>query len=448
MLFDKFIKYIEDNRLFSQETEILTAVSGGADSIALLDLLIRGNFRCSIAHCNFNLRGEESDADEIFVMETAAKYNIKFWGTSFDTAEFARSGKYSIEEAARILRYEWFEKIRNENRCHFIATAHHADDNAETFLINLIKGTGIRGISGIKNVNNKIVRPLLFAHRDDIENYCSQNNLHYRTDKTNFETKYVRNKIRHKIVPLFEEINPNFKQTMRANLLRFSELEKIYFDAVAIAEKKCVSQDKLFTKININELKKTQAPHSYLFEFLRTFNFNSSICDDIFDNLETNSGKLFTSSTHEAIKDRTEIIVRKTVPKQITKLLIQSIDNKVDTSCNLHFEIFDKPMNFQISSDTEIALLDADKIRFPIVIRNYEEGDYFYPLGMNRKKLLSDFFIDLKMNLFEKEEILIVATEMDIIWVTNKRIDNRFKITPETKLILKISPIENNKNQN
>jgi tRNA(Ile)-lysidine synthase len=439
MILDRFIKYIKDNQLFFENSKILVTISGGADSVTLLDLLIRGKYNCAVAHCNFNLRGENSDTDEIFVMETAGKYNLKFHGIGFETEKFAKSGKYSIEEAARILRYDWFEKIRTENKYDVIATAHHADDNSETFFINITKGTGIRGISGIKNKNKKIVRPLLFLHRSEIEKYCSENNLQYRTDESNFETKYVRNKIRHKIIPLFEEINPNFKATMAKNLIRFSELEKIYFEAVENAEKICVTKENQFTKINIPELLKTQTPHSFLFEFLRLFNFNSSVCEDLLENLKTISGKIFRSLTHEAVKDREYIIVRESVPKQDTNITIQTIDSKIDTVCNLHFEIFEKSEDFQISANPEIALLDADTIDFPFVVRNPKESDFFFPLGMTQKKLLSDFFIDLKLNLFEKEEIRLLTSRENIVWIVGKRIDNRFKITEITKRILKIT---------
>ncbi len=433
-------KYIEENSLFTKKDKILIALSGGADSMVLTDILIKSGYKCAVAHCNFKLRKDDSDKDENFVKNFAETNDIQAFTTSFNTKEFAENNKYSIEEAARILRYEWFEKIRINNDFDFIATAHHSDDNIETFFINLTAGTGIRGLSGIKNKNNKIVRPLLFAKRQDIDEYCLSNKMDYCIDKTNFETKYIRNKFRHNVLPAFQEINPAFSDIMIKNISIISDIEKIYFDTVEKAKRICQKHDNNLIYINIEKLNNLVSPKTFLYEFLRPYNFNSSQNNDIFKSISNESGKQFFSKTHKLIKDRNELIIKK---KNTFKSCVISINKgvkQVASPLPLKFEIISEKAKFKLQKERTVACLDADKISFPLTIRNWKTGDYFYPLGMKgKKKRLSDFFADNKFNLFEKENIYLLLSGDDIIWIIGKRLDDRYKITKETTEILKIT---------
>ncbi len=433
-------KYIVDNKLFTKENTILVALSGGADSMVLLDILLKNGYKCSAAHCNFKLRGDDADKDEEFVKKNAEINLVQTFTTSFNTRKYAENNKYSIEEAARILRYTWFEKIRTENNFDFIATAHHSDDNIETFFINLTAGTGIRGLSGIKNKNNKIVRPLLFAKRKDIEEYSLANEIDYCIDKTNFETKYIRNRFRHKVLPVFNEINPAFSEIMIKNISIISDIEKIYFNAIKRAKKNCIKQDNKLTYIHLTELLKLISPKTHLYEFLRPFGFNSSQNDDIFKSVFTESGKQFFSKTHKLIKDRNELIIK---PNTSTNSCIISIDKgtkEITHPLPLNFEIVQYHDNFEFEKENTTAYFDIDRLSFPLTVRNWKTGDYFYPFGMKgKKKTLSDYFIDNKYNLFEKGNTYLLLSGNDIIWIIGKRSDERYKITKETKEILKIT---------
>lgn len=437
-----FEKYISDNMLFRKQDKILATVSGGADSVVMLHLIFKAGYYCGIAHCNFKLRGKDSDNDEIFTQQLAEKLKIPFFVKEFDTKKFARKNKYSIEEAARILRYKWFEKIRAENNFTYIATAHHSDDNTETFFINLTAGTGIRGIRGIKNKTGKIVRPLLFAHKQDIEKYCINNNIDYKTDKTNFENKFIRNKFRNKILPMFKEINPAFDKIMKKNIKIFGEIEKIYNKSVDNSYNKCVITKNNQTLININKLKSEVAQETFLFEFLKKYGFNSGQNNDIFNSLDKETGKQFFSKKYRLLKDRKYLIIIENKISQFTEKQINKNDKKIINPLPLQIETFAEN-NFAISKNQNIACIDADKITFPLTVRNWKKGDYFYPLGMKGRKLLSDFFTDNKLNIYEKENIYILCSENKIVWIIGKRLDDRFKISKNTKNILKLTILKN-----
>lgn len=435
----EFNKYIKDNKLFKKQDKILVAISGGADSIALAHLMKRSGYKCIFAHCNFNLRDKESDTDEVFCKNFAIKHNTEIYTKSFNTKDYAIKNKLSIEEAARNLRYNWFEKIRIREKCKYIVTAHHLNDNIETFFIKFTSGTGIRGLSGIKNKNKKIIRPLLFAKRSEIENYCNVNNLKFRTDKSNFDTKFTRNKFRNNIIPLFTEMNPNFENTIAKNLKILTDIHKIYNKAIKKAIKKCVQKKNNIIKINIKKLQKLEAPETYLFELIRKFGFNSADTSDIYNAINSHSGKIFYSTTHRLLKDRKHFIIKKNEKFNHGKKVIISNIKNINPTLPFVFEIIKKTPDFKINSDSKTAFIDFEKLKFPITIRTFLKGDFFYPLGMNNKKNLSDFYTDLKLNLFEKEDTLIMESKDKIFWIVDKRIDNRFKITEKTKAILKIS---------
>lgn len=435
-MINKIKKYILKNKLFTHKDRILITVSGGADSVFLLYVLHNLGYKTGIAHCNFKLRKEESDKDEIFVKKIAEKLKIQFHKTSFNTPEFAKKNKYSIEEAARILRYEWFEKIRKLHKYQFIATGHHAGDNIETFFIKLTNGTGIKGLSGIKPKNNKIVRPLLSVTRQEIEEYCKQNNISFRTDASNFDTKFTRNKFRHNILPLFSEINGAFEKNMIKNLEIINDIQKIYNLAIENAKEKCLeNKNNNTTEISINCLENQIAPKTFLFEFLRDFGFNSSQTNSIYLTLNNTEEKHFFSEKFELIKDKKKLIIIHKKNKKTKVIEIKNDIAKINNNLLITFEKILYDENFTIEKNQNIAYFDADKLKFPLKIRTRKQGDFFHPFGMKGKKLLSDYFTDLKLNSYEKDNTFLLISGNDIIWVIGKRTDDRYKITKNTKHI-------------
>ncbi|MCF6365341.1 MAG: tRNA lysidine(34) synthetase TilS [Bacteroidales bacterium] len=430
-------KYINSQNLFSRKDKILIALSGGCDSVALTHLLEKLNYKITLAHCNFNLRAHESDTDELFVKKLAEKLKIQLFTKSFETKEFADSNNFSIEEAARILRYNWFEEIRLKESLDYIATAHHLDDKIETFFINLIAGTGIKGIRSIKEKNNKIVRPLLFAKKNEIELWCKKNSIEYRTDKSNYDTKFIRNKLRHKVIPIIKEINPSFSDTMLKNFDIFSEFEKIYNNYVHNAANKIISYRNNLIFLNIEQLKREDAPISSLFEILTAYGFNSAQTINIFKHIDTmQSGKIFISESYRLIKDRAHLIIKKNTKNNNTEYQINSVKKHISSPLPLKIDIQPNTPQFNILKEKNIAYFDADKVKFPLILRNKKKGDYFYPFGMKGKKPLSDYFTDIKLNIFEKEECYLLVSGKDILWIIGYRTDDRYKITEKTKRVL------------
>ncbi len=432
-----FKTYIKSQNLFEKKDKILVAISGGCDSVALSYLLKKMNFKFSLAHCNFNLRGKDSDKDEQFVKNIASKQNLKIYIESFDTISFAKQNNYSIEEAARILRYKWFEELRRKYSYDYIATAHHLNDRIETFFINIIAGTGIKGIRSIKAKNNKIVRPLLFAKRTDIEKWCILNKIEFRTDKSNSDIKFIRNKIRHEIFPRYKEINPAFERTMAKNFDVFSDIEKIYNQYIEDSFKSIVSKRKDLIYINIQLLMNEVAPKTVLFEIINKFGYNASQSDSIFKNIDLiQTGKVFHSKNYRLIKDRKNLILKKNIKKYDNIFYVYENHEKIQNPISLSFKILSMSDNFENLKDKDVAYFDADKVVFPIVIRTKRDADIFYPFGMKGKKLVSNYFTDIKLNLFEKEETFLLISNKEIMWIIGYRTDDRYKITGETKRVL------------
>jgi len=435
----KLSKYINSKKLFKKEDKILIAISGGMDSVVLTELLNLLKYNISLAHCNFHLRSEESNKDEAFVKKLAKKLNLKLHIKHFNTEVFAKENSYSIEEAARILRYNWFEDIRKKLSLNYIATAHHLDDKIETFFINITAGTGIRGIRSIKEKNDKIVRPLLFAKRKDIENYANENNIEYRTDKSNFETKFIRNKFRHEILPKFSEINPSFQETMSKNFDIFSNIEKIYDNYIYNSSKKIVSFKNDLVYINLKKLLKEIVPETLLFEIIKKYGFNYSQTQDILkfeDKLQ--SGKHFFSKKYRLIINRKDLIISKISEIDNGVFFIEENQIEIDKPVALRIKIIENNKSFKLIKDKKIAYFDADKIKFPLKLRIRKDGDFFHPFGMKGKKLISDYFTDIKLNTFEKENVYLLISNGKIIWIVGHRTDDKFKITSKTKNILVI----------
>ncbi len=435
---NKFLNFISDNKLCNKDSKILLGLSGGIDSICLFHLLKNSGFNMSVAHCNFNLRGDEANGDEEFVTHIVKTNNIPFYSINFDTKKYAKENGISIQMAARDLRYNWFEKIRLENNFDYIAIAHNMDDVVETFIINLTRGTGIKGLTGIKAKSNNIIRPLLFASRKEITSFCSQKNYLFREDSSNISTKYSRNKIRHNIIPSFEEININFKNTIIETISRLSQVEDIYLSKIENTKNEIISssEDKIY--LSVEKLLKLSSIETYLHEFLSPYNFNTQQISNIILSLNNTSGKIFESSTHNLLRDRKFLIIEKNTEHKFSKAYIDKDENNIFSPIKLSLNSYSKEKDFKFSEELNTAYLDADKIEYPLIVRKWQQGDYFMPLGMNNLKKVSDFFIDNKLSLYDKENTWILESSNKIVWIINMRIDDRFKITKKTKTILEI----------
>jgi tRNA(Ile)-lysidine synthase len=439
----KFIQYIENKLKISVQNKILLTVSGGADSVVLLDLFSKAGFNCGIAHCNFHLRGNDADLDEKLVIELAEKYCFPIYTIDFETIKYAQSNGISIEMAARELRYNWFEKIRQEKDYQFIATGHHIDDLIETFFINLTRGTGIRGLSGLKAKHGHIIRPLLFTDRESIMNYIKDKKLLYREDKTNLDEHIIRNKFRHSILPEIGKINPSYKQSILKTIENLKDAEILMNKEIERTSKEICHFNEDIIRIDISKLIGYHNVKTYIFELLLPFGFNGEQVSGIVKTLNFAAGKVFYSKTHQLIKDREQIIIKKIENNKPFKDSVSEKDKiiKLPSGLQLELKILKRSDEFIIPTKSEIAALDYDKLKFPLEIRKWEQGDYFYPLGMAKRKKLSDYFIDIKLNILEKQNTYIITSDNKIVWLVGHRIDDRFKISDKTDNILIISPI-------
>lgn len=436
-MLDSVKKYIAENDLLKPHDTVIVGVSGGADSMALLDILILLGYRCIAAHCNFHLRGEESDGDAAFVKKWCEDNDIEFIAVDFDTHQFAADKKISIEMAARELRYNWFEMVRQQFHADCIAVAHHKDDSIETVLLNLIRGTGIKGLTGISPKNGRVVRPLLGVTREEIEHYLRERTIGYVTDKTNNEDIYTRNFIRINILPKLQEINPSVKDAIYRTSQNLTEAEKVYQSAIN-EQIKNVFRDNI---IDIAALKKTPSPLSVLFELLSPMGFHPSVIEDIAESLDAVSGKIFYAENLRLIKDRNSFILD-AMPEKIEQsesVFIDKVTQEITLPIHLKISI-EAP--HQIKKSNRFLYADADKLSFPLELRKWQPGDWFIPFGMKGKKKLSDFFTDRKLNLKEKENAWVLLSGKNIVWVVGRRPDNRFRVTEHTKSVLKIELME------
>lgn len=457
-----FKTYIKQHHLFSPKDKLLLAVSGGIDSVVLAALCKQTGFDFAIAHCNFQLRGEESNRDEAFVKALAEKYGVEFYIKSFDTKTIARQLKKSIEETARDLRYGWFGEIvdrwamtddrnasstANDQRptANYILTAHHADDTIETVLMNFFRGTGIKGLRGIQPKNGKVIRPLLFARRKELEEFVNENKLEYVTDSTNFENEYTRNFFRNKVLPAVKEYYHAADENILRNAERFMEVEELYNQAIALHKKKLLTHPQSprgrekEVHIPVLKLKKSTPLNTIVYEIIKDYGFTSHQTDEVIAMLDSESGKYISSSSHRIIKNRKWLIIAPVKADAAETVLIEAYENNVQCSMfNIQLSTIDS-VNRQLSTVSSEAQLDASEITFPLLLRKWKAGDYFYPLGMKKKKKLARFFIDNKLSKTEKENAWVIESNKRIIWVVGHRIDERFKVTDKTKEVLKIS---------
>lgn len=420
----------------SNDGSFLVALSGGADSIALLHAFYTLHLKVTALHCNFNLRGAESDQDQKYVTDYCHALRIPLEIKSFDTISYARKNKISIEMAARDLRYTWFKEMKTRLKADYIVTGHHADDSAETILINLCRGTGIKGMTGIKAVNGDILRPLLHCTREEILQYITEQKLVFRNDSTNDSDDYTRNVIRHKIIPVFRDINPAFLTTMSDNAAVFTEIGKLYDYALSQLRRDVAIECDEEIKIHIAKLLQTPAPATLLFEFLRPLGFNKTQSREVLESASAISGKQFQSRSHRLTKGREFWHIHR-LEETRTDILIEK-EGVYDIG-NGSFKIthLDRPENFTFPKESNIACFDADQLKFPLRIRNWKTGDHFYPLGMKgMKKKISDFFRDAKFSSRQKETTLLLLSGEQIAWIVEKRSDERFKVSAKTRKIV------------
>ncbi len=472
-LLNEFIKHIELQNLFQKKDLLLLAVSGGADSVVLCELCHEAGYNFEIAHCNFQLRGEESERDEEFVRELAKKYNVKIFVKRFETNEYAEKNKVSIQVAARELRYAWFDELLKKVsviryqvsgmsdkqiisssdtllippsgvRGPYLLTAHHANDNIETLLMNFFKGTGIKGLQGILPKQGKIIRPLLFAKKEDILSFLKDNSLEFVEDSSNSSDKYTRNYFRNQLIPSVQKVFPKMEDNLISNLERFSEIEILYQQSINLHKKKLLEQKGNEIHIPVLKLLKSQPLKTIIYEIIKEFGFTAHQVNEVIGLLHSESGKYVSSATHKIMKNRNWLIIAPANTLNANHILIDEDDVESD-GYRIDFELGkltiknEELVNEKISSSPFIALLDAKNITFPLLLRKWKQGDYFYPLGMSGKKKLSKFFIDQKMSMTEKEKVWVIESNKRIIWVIGKRIDDRFKITEKTKSIVSLN---------
>ncbi|MFC2116932.1 tRNA lysidine(34) synthetase TilS [Bacteroidota bacterium] len=433
-----FREYIEENSLCSTADKILVAVSGGIDSVVLLDLFHASGFETGLAHCNFHLRGEESDGDAAFVKSLAEGYAIEYYEKDFKTEQFAREKGISIQMAARDLRYQWFEEIRKKFHYELIATAHNQDDILETFFINLSRGTGIRGLSGIPVKAGKLIRPLLFASREKILGYAEKKGISFREDSSNTSDKYLRNKVRQQLIPMLEEQNPSFRKSLMETISKLLDTEKVFAEEMKRMKKSLLKYKGESASIRIADLEKLEYRKTVLYEILSDFNFGSASMEDIIHSLSGPSGKQFLSPTHRLVKDREDLILAPLKEDRDRKYYLELDMGQISEPIDLEWVIVDHTENFHIPKDPNVACLDLDLLDFPLILRHWKKGDYFHPFGMEGMKKMSDFLIDAKVSLPEKERVCLLASGQKIVWVVGHRIDDRFRITNHTKQVLLI----------
>ena len=449
MLLHQFKEYIAANHLFQPKDKLLLAVSGGVDSVVLCELCYLAGYDFIIAHCNFQLRGEESERDEAFVKTLGDKYGVELFIKKFDTDKIASAEKKSIETTARDLRYEWFYEIVGDGRqttddrkIQWILTAHHSDDNIETAVMNFFRGTGIAGIRGILPKQGKIIRPLLFAARKELEDFVNENKLMFVTDSTNLENDYTRNFFRNKILPQVAEVYPDALKNVLNNISRFSETEQLYRQAIEQHKKKLIEKKGNEFHIPVLKLQKTAPLKTVLYEIIKDFNFSSHQTEEAIALLKSETGKYVLSSTHRIIKNRNWLIITNNETSEAQNILIEAGDEKILFE-NGELTVKRLPMaQHKIKSSLLLAQLDINDITFPLLLRKWKQGDYFYPLGMNKKKKLSRFFIDQKLSLPEKENVWVIEMNKKIIWIVGMRIDNRFKMTASTQQVLLLQLIK------
>ena len=442
---NSFTEFISKEGLFTKQNKLLIAVSGGVDSVVLCDLCHEAGYDFVIAHCNFQLRGEESNRDEDFVLQLGRNYGKEVLVKHFATKAYATQNKVSTQVAARELRYSWFYDLLEptpDSRLltpDLLITAHHADDNIETVLMNFFKGTGVSGMRGILPKQGKLIRPLLFATKAELLDYAKAKGLKWVEDSSNAGDQYTRNYFRHQLIPLLQKVYPQVDQNLISNISRFRDIEVLYQQSIALHKKKLLEPKGNEVHIPVLKLKGVKPLNSIVYEIIKDFSFSNGQVQDVLNLLESESGHFVASPTHRIIRNRNWLIIAPLASEEAANILIEEMVSKVRTA-NWQLQISRKNrLEISISTDSNTACVDATDIKFPLLLRKWKEGDYFYPLGMKKKKKVARFLIDHKISKTDKENIWVLEMNKKIVWVVGQRIDDRFKITDATKEVIVIS---------
>lgn len=434
-LTDGFVNFIKDHHLFQPQETTLLAVSGGVDSVVMTDLFYQANLPFAMAHCNFGLRGADSDGDETWVRKLAQQYGVQVYVKRFATQDYAQAHQLSIQMTARELRYRWFEELGDTHHLSKIATAHHANDMVETLLFNLTKGTGLAGLHGIVAKQGRLIRPLLFATKESILAYAQDHNLTWREDSSNAQDDYARNLIRHQIIPTLKSINPQLEATTHVTVARLSQIEAFVREQLDSLWEKITRQQDGITELAIQAIKTKPWAPAILWEMLKPFGFNFLQITSLLESSST-SGKMIESATHQIYVDRTTWMLReRQQPARPLACVIEPETTHISLPAySLQMQTI--PSNqYKLVADCQVAVLDLAKLQFPLVVRTWQPGDFFYPLGMQKRKKLSDFLIDCKVPALVKEKVMVLVSGQDIVWVIGYRIDDRFKVIETTEQV-------------
>jgi tRNA(Ile)-lysidine synthase len=440
---EAFIDEVATKKLWSKNDSLFLACSGGLDSVVLAHLLCEANINFTILHCNFQLRGEESKRDELFVKELATQLNVPLQVKQFDTNKEMEVRKKGVQETARNLRYEWFDEVVNSETSttkKWLLTAHHADDQVETMMMQFFRGTGIAGLQGMKVKFGNIVRPLLFAQRKQLEDYATQHQLSWVEDSSNASANYTRNFIRHKVIPLIEEVVPELTSNLSMNGKRLEEIEMVYQQKIEEIKKRLIVVKEKSFAIPVNKLKNIQPLDTIMHEIFKSFGFAAHHIPELKKLFEAPTGKYISSDQFRVLKNRTWLLIEPIVEQEQTIRIVEQADSQLVLN-NCVLKIQKVAAGHDITNDSQHALLNMNKLKFPLVVRKWKAGDYFYPLGMKKKKKVSRFMTDIKLSLTEKEQQWVVESDKKIVWVLGRRIDERFKIEENTtnRLLLTIS---------
>lgn len=435
-----FKNFIEEHNLVPPKSKILLAVSGGVDSMVMLYLFKECGYSFSVAHCNFKLRGTESDGDEALVRETCNTIGVELFVKEFETKAYVKEKDVSIQVAARELRYSWFNELAKNNGFSLVAVAHNKNDIAETILINLCRGTGLKGLTGIKPKANEIIRPLLFAQRDEIEDYAKLKGIIHRIDSSNVDVKYARNRLRHKVLPELEIINKGVVENLYTTTLYLSESWKAIEGFIESFRKEVIKREGEELQYSIEKLIHFSFRQIFLVEEFVPYGFPASMALDIEKSLFSQAGKVFYSDEYQLVRDRQSLVLTKRNHNKIFSMIIIDQDTKIiEQPIALSFEIIKPDEKFSFPKSNDIAVLDYSLLTFPLTIRPWREGDWFIPFGMKGRKKISDFLIDRKVPLHRKDSVFVIESDNQIVWVVGYRADNRFKVEKGCSKIFMIS---------
>lgn len=433
---EAFQAYLVEEGLCRPTDRLLLAVSGGIDSVVMAHLFRSAGFDCALAHCNFQLRGQASDSDEVFVRSLSGLLEFPVYVRKFDVERTIREEGGSVQMVARELRYGWFQELAAQHGFDAIATAHNLNDSIETFFLNLIRGTGIRGLLGIPAKNRNVIRPLLFTSRKEILAFARKEQIAFREDASNLETKYTRNKIRHDLLPVLEQIHPQIVDIMDMNMKHLKEAESIFRNAVETEREKLFFREGERITIEIESLRSLAPRGTWLYELFYPFGFSSAQCNGIEQMMDAPPGRRSVSPTHQLFKDRDRLILVKSQVKEVQRYYLDSPELPSSLPFPMDIQIMERSRLKKIPDDRLTACLDFDQIQFPLTLRHWLHGDYFYPLGMDQMKKVSDFFVDKKVPVPDKERAWILASGRKIVWIVGYRIDHRFRINDKTKKVL------------